>query len=138
MKKALAIIVSVLIVLSVVGLSFAKDKKHSAKGMYVSGEVTAVDAAANTLTIKGKKGEVVLTTNDKTKFAEGKTLADVKIGDKLSAKYSEKDGMMMAWEVITKKEMKMEMMEKQQKENEMMKMEMMDKMEERQKEIEKE
>ena len=106
MKKALAIIVSVLIVLSVVGLSFAKEKKHSTKGMYVSGEVTAVDAVANTLTIKGKKGEVMLTTTDKTKFAEGKTLADVKVGDKLSAKYSEKDGNMVAWKVMTKKEMR--------------------------------
>ena len=116
MKKALAIIVSVLIVLSVVGLSFANDKQHTEENMYVSGEVTAVDVAANTLTIKGKEGEVMLTTTDKTKFAEGKTLADVKVGDKLSAKYSEKDGMMMAWKVMTKKEMKK--MEKEQKEKE--------------------
>ena len=113
MKKALAIIVSVLIVLSVVGLSFANDKKHAKKGMYVSGEVTAVDAAANTLTIKGKKGEVVLTTTDRTRFAEGKTLADVKVGDKLSAKYSEKDGKMMAWKVMTKEDMKKEHKEKE-------------------------
>ena len=113
MKKALVIIVSAIIVLSFLGLSFANDKKHSTKGMYVSGEVTAVDAAANTLTIKGKKGEVMLTTTDKTKFAEGKTLADVKVGDKLSAKYSEKDGKMMAWKVMTKKEMKKEHKEKE-------------------------
>ena len=102
----LAIIVSLLIVLSVVGLSFAKEKTHATKAMHVTGEVTAVDAAANTLTIKGKNGEVVLTTTDKTKFAEGKTLADVKVGDKLSAEYSEKDGKMMAWKVMTKEEMK--------------------------------
>ncbi len=106
MKKALAIIVSLVFVLSVVGLSFAKEKRHATKAMHVTGEVTAVDAAANTLTIKGKKGEVVLTTTDKTKFAEGKTLADVKVGDKLTAKYSEKDGKMMAWKVMTKKEKK--------------------------------
>jgi type 1 fimbria pilin len=106
MKKALAIIVSLVFVLSVAGLSFAKEKKHATKAMHVTGEVTAVDAAANTLTIKGKEGEVVLTTTDKTKFAEGKTLADVKVGDTLTAKYSEKDGKMMAWKVMTKKEMK--------------------------------
>lgn len=106
MKKALVIIVSFLFVLSVVGLSFAEKKKHTTKAMYVAGEVTAVDAAANTLTIKGKKGEVMLTTTDKTKFAKGKTLADVKVGDKLSAKYSEKDGKMMAWKVMTKEEKK--------------------------------
>ena len=135
MKKALTIIVSVLIVFSVVGLSFAYDKEHATKEMHVSGEVTAVDASANTLTIKGEKGEVVLTITDKTKFAEGKTLAEVKVGDKLSAKYSEKDGTMMAWEVITKKEMKMEKMDKEKEE---MKMEIMDRMEKKQKEIEKE
>ena len=106
MKKALAIVVSLVFVLSIAGLSFAKEKRHATKAMHVTGEVTAVDAAANTLTIKGKKGEVMLTTTDKTKFAKGKTLADVKVGDKLSAKYSEKDGKMMAWKVMTKKEMK--------------------------------
>src|SRR5512135_744066 len=130
MKKALVIIVSVLIVLSVARFSFAEEKKHSTKAMIVSGEVTAVDAAANTLTIKGKKGEVMLTTTDKTKFAEGKTLADVKVGDKLSAKYSEKDGNMMAWKVMTKKEMKKMKKEKEEKkmekEKEEMKMEIMD------------
>lgn len=118
MKKALAIIVSLIFVLSVGGLSFAKEKKHSMKAMHVTGEVTAVDAAANTLTIKGKQGEVVLTTTDKTKFAEGKTLADVKVGDKLSAKYSEKDGKMMAWKVMTKKEMKEMKKERKKKEKE--------------------
>ena len=84
MKKALAIIVSLVFVLSITGLSFAKEKRHATKAMHVTGEVTAVDAAANTLTIKGKKGEVMLTTTDKTKFAKGKTLADVKVGDKLT------------------------------------------------------
>ena len=115
MKKALVIIVSAIIVLSFLGISFANDKKHE-KAMYVTGEVTAVDAAANTLTITGKKDAVMLTTSDKTKFAEGKTLTDVKVGDKLTAKYSEKDGKMMAWKVMTKKEMKK--MEKEHKEKE--------------------
>ena len=106
MKKAIVLIVSLLFVLSVVGISFSKERKHATKAMHVSGEVTAVDAAAKTLSIKGKKGEVALTTTDKTRFAEGKTLADVKVGDKLAAKYSEKDGKMMAWKVMTKEEMK--------------------------------
>ena len=56
MKKALAITVSLLFVLSVVGLSFAEGKKYEEKAMYVTGVVTAVDAAAKTLTIKGEKG----------------------------------------------------------------------------------
>ena len=112
MKKALVIIVSAIIVLSFLGISFANDKEHG-KAMYVTGEVTAVDATARTLTIKGQDGSVMLTTSDKTKFAEGKTLADVKVGDKLTAKYSEKDGKMMAWKVMKKEEM--EKMEKEYK-----------------------
>jgi hypothetical protein len=136
MKKALAIIESVLIVLSVVGLSFADDKEHATKEIHVSGEVTAVDTAANTLTIKGKDGEVVLATTDRTRFPEGKTLADIKVGDKLSTTYSEKDGKMMAWEVMTEKDMKKMEKHKEQKEREGMKMEIMDKMEKKQKEKE--
>jgi len=123
MKKTIALIVSLLFVLSVAGLSFAEEKKeaapapaakeeqkmhkkhHHAKkdGQYVHGEVTAVDAAANTLTIKGKKDEVTLTTDDKTKFHKGKTLADVKVGDKLAVKYSEADGKMVAKSIKMKK-----------------------------------
>ena len=106
MKNTIVIIAALLFVLSGVGLSFAHDKKHATKAMHVSGEVTAVDAAAKTLTIKDKNGDVVLITSEKTKFAEGKTLADVKVGDKLSAKYSEKDGNIRSRKVIRKKKMK--------------------------------
>lgn len=121
MKKTIALIVSLLFVLSVAGLSFAEEKKEAAPAPakeekkldekkhekrarhYVHGEVTAVDAAANTLTVKGKKGEVTLTIDDKTKFHKGKTLADVKVGDKLKVKYAEIDGKMVATGIMTKK-----------------------------------
>ena len=135
MKKTIAIIVSLLFVLSVAGLSFAAEQKaapaekkeapakaekkttEKVKVMRVTGEVTAVDAKAMTLTVKGKKGDVALTANDKTKFAKGKTLADVKVGDKAMVVYSETDGKMVAKSVMskaaaakkeTKKEMKKE------------------------------
>ena len=49
------------------------------------------------------------------RYWKPESLRIILVGDKLSAKYSEKDGMMMAWEVITKKEMKMEMMDKMEK-----------------------
>ena len=121
MKKTIALIVSLLFILSVAGLSFAEEKKEAAPTPakvekkldekkhekrarhYVHGEVTAVDAAANTLTVKGKKGEVTLTIDDKTKFHKGKTLADVKVGDKLKVKYAEIDGKMVATGIMTKK-----------------------------------
>jgi ribosomal protein S1 len=118
MKKAIAIIVSALFVLSVAGLSFAAEKKapaeKKAKVHTVTGEVVAVDAAAMTVTVKGRKGEVALSTTDKTKFAKGKSLADVKVGEKATVKYVEEDGKNTAKSVMVKathakKEMKKEM-----------------------------
>jgi len=128
MKKAIAIIVSVLFVLSVAGLSFAAEqkaaaapaekaeKKAPAKVRQVTGEVAAVDAKANTLTVKGKKGDVAVTADDKTSVKIGKekkSLADVKMGDKVTVKYAEMDGKNVAKSIMVsaapaKKEMKKE------------------------------
>jgi len=123
MKKAIAIIVSLVFVLSVAGLSFAAEKaaapaaekatekKAPVKVKWLTGEVSAVDAAANTLTVKGKKAEVALTVNDKTKIMMGKekkTLADVKVGDKVSTRYSEVEGKNVAKSIALKAEQKME------------------------------
>jgi surface antigen len=117
MKKVVAIVVSILFVLSVTSLCFAAEekmpaapaekkeaaapekaaKKHSKK--QVTGEVAAVDAAAMTLTVKGKKGEVALSADDKTKVMMGKEkkpLADVKVGEKVTVKYMVADGKNMA------------------------------------------
>lgn len=131
MKKAIAIIVSLLFVLSVAGLSFAAEKaapapaaekamekKAPVKVKWLSGEVSAVDAAAMTLTVKGKKAEVALTVNDKTKITMGKekkTLADVKVGDKVSTKYSEVEGKNVAKSVAIKAEKAEKKMEKKAK-----------------------
>ena len=114
MKKAIALIVSVLFVLSVAGFAFAAEQKgpkgepgavgpvmeKHMKVMHVTGTVTAVDVKAKTLSIKGEKGEVVLTTTDKTIHPKGKTLADVKVGDKLTTMYEEKGGKMIALKVM--------------------------------------
>jgi hypothetical protein len=105
MKKAIAIIVSVLFVFAITSISFAVDKpavskaapaaekaapakaekKAPAKVKQVTGDVTAVDAIAKTITVKGKKGDVVIGVDDKM-------IADVKAGDKVTAKYTEADG----------------------------------------------
>lgn len=126
MKKAIAIIVSLLFVLSVAGLSFAAEKaaapaapaaekamekKAPVKVKWLTGEVAAVDAAAMTLTVKGKKAEVALTVNDKTSIKMGKekkTLADLKVGDKVSARYSEVEGKNVAKSIAIKSEKMME------------------------------
>ena len=139
MKKAIAIIVSLLFVLSVAGLSFAAEKamkkeaapapmeekamekKAPAKVKWLSGEVSAVDAAAMTVTVKGKKAEVALTVNDKTKIMMGKekkTLADVKVGDKVSTKYSEVEGKNVAKSIAIKGEKAEKKTEKKAKKTE--------------------
>jgi adenylate kinase len=128
MKKMIAIVVSVLFVLSVAGLSFAAEqkaapaapaekkaaapaetkkeaapakaeKKAPAKVKQVTGEVVAVDAKAKTLTVKGKKADVSFSVEDKA----AAKLADVKIGDKATVKYKEMDGKNVASSVTAKK-----------------------------------
>jgi len=107
-KKAIAIIVSVIFVLSLAGLSFATDKaapmsiakaeksmekKAPAKIRRVTGNVMSFDASS--ITVKGRKGNVTATISDKTKVKmnkEKKTLADVKVGDKVTLRYAEADG----------------------------------------------
>ena len=116
MKKTIAIIVSLIFVLSFAGLSFAADKPAAEKKAepvkaapvkvkQVTGDVTAVDAKAGTITVKGKKGDTTVATDAKTKIMMGKdvkALADVKVGDKVMVKFSEADGKMTAKSVAIK------------------------------------
>ena len=107
MKKAIAIVISLLFVFAITSVTFAAEAKKEApvkeekkvekkaSPKQVTGEVAAVDAKANTLTVKGKKGDVTVSVDDKTKIMAGKdkkTLADVKAGDKVTVKYVEADG----------------------------------------------
>jgi ribosomal protein S1 len=91
----------------------AEEKKAPAKVKQVTGEVKAVDAKAMTLTVtkkmKGKAEDTAVTVNDKTKITMGKdkkVLADVKVGDKVTVKYSETDGKMVAKSIAIKAEEK--------------------------------
>ena len=99
MKKSIAIVLSLVLMLAFTAVTFAAEKAAApakkAVKKQVTGEVTAVDAKANTLTVKGKSGDVTVSTDDKTKVAAGKakkTLADVKVGDKVEVNYTEADG----------------------------------------------
>ena len=113
MKKAIAILVSMLMVIAFGSAVLAQEKapaekkaaapaakkaekKAAVKELWIrGGEVTAVDTTANTVTIKTKKGEVVVDVNDKTRIHYGKakkTIADIKAGDKVTAGYTEADG----------------------------------------------
>jgi len=110
MKKAIAIVLSIMFVFALTSATFAAEKK-AGKGMQVMGEVTNVDAKANTITVKSKKKEVTVSVDDKTAIMAGKekkTLADVKVGEKVKVMYSEVDGKMMAKSVHMMAEKKME------------------------------
>jgi ribosomal protein S1 len=108
MKKAIAIIVAVLFVFALTSISLAAEKKAASekpKVKAVTGEVTAVDTKAGTITVKGKKAEVTVTCDDKTKVKMGKevkALADVMVGDKVTVKYTEVDGKNVAKSVAIK------------------------------------
>jgi len=114
MKKVLALIIALMFAFAVTA-AFAADapkaaapadkkaapkaeekKNTKAKKATVTGEVLAIDAKAGTLTVKGpKKGDVALSTNDKTTVMAGKdkkALADIKAGDKVAVAYTEADG----------------------------------------------
>ncbi|MBI5057439.1 MAG: hypothetical protein HZB61_12565 [Nitrospirae bacterium] len=64
MKKILSVVRSLVFVFAVTSMSFAAEKQEAAKYVQVTGEITAVDAAANTLTVKGKKGDVSISVDE--------------------------------------------------------------------------
>jgi hypothetical protein len=111
MKKIIVCIVSLLFLLSVAGLSFAAEKETvpapakvekktpCVHGKHLRGKVTAVDVTAKTITVKSRKGEVILSIDDKTKFSKDKTIADVNVGDWVFAKCKEMDGKLVASKV---------------------------------------
>ena len=61
----------------------AKKSAKAAKGQKVSGTIEALDAAAGTFTVKGKKGNVDLKAGEKVK------LDSFKVGDKVYVKYAD-------------------------------------------------
>jgi len=110
MKKIFAVVMAVAFAFSVVGFAVAAEKaaapaaapaaaktapaaekaapaaeKKAAKpkATQVTGTVEALDAAAGTFTVKGKKGNVDLKAGEKVK------LGDVKVGDKVVVKYAD-------------------------------------------------
>jgi hypothetical protein len=68
--------------------TMSKDKGMKMKSSSVKGEVTAVDATAKTITVKGKSGDTTATWDDKTTITpKGKTSGDIKVGDNVTVWY---------------------------------------------------
>ena len=114
MKKVLMMALTVLISVAFVTVAFAQapagtpekkttttttttpEKKETttkttkSKGMMFTGEVTNMDMAAKMMTVKGKKGDMTFDVSS------AKMKGEAKAGDKVTVKYMEKDGKMMA------------------------------------------
>ena len=90
MKKIFTVVMAVAFAFSVAGFAVAAEKAaapaaeksaKAAKGKKVSGTIEALDVAAGTFTVKGKKGNVDLKAGEKVK------LDSFKVGDKVYVKY---------------------------------------------------
>jgi hypothetical protein len=118
MKKVFVAVLAVLIGIAFVATVFAQapaapekaapapapapEKKAETKAAWKGkmhhfwGEVTAMDMAAKTLTVKGKKGDMTFDVTD------AKMKGEPKVGDKVMVKYMKKDGKMVAKSVKMK------------------------------------
>jgi len=97
----MALMLVILFVLSVTSLSFAgsgarmRQAMESMGGKEIAGEVTAVDAKEKTVTVKGMRGLVTATCDEKTFVKMGnvvKTCADIKVGDKANMLFEAGEG----------------------------------------------
>lgn len=135
MKKIFALMIALMMVVAFGGSTFAEEAKKAAEPAktvepakevkkapkQLTGEVTAVDAKANTVTVKGKKGESTCEVTADTKITAGKeakTLADVKVGDKVECKHVEKDGKSVCKSLKIKTAEKKEEKKKEEKKEE--------------------
>ncbi|MBI4528069.1 MAG: hypothetical protein HY695_30105 [Deltaproteobacteria bacterium] len=112
MKSFLRLFLVPLISLTFAGVSFAQgappagsekkmEKKSEApKTSRVTGEATAVDAKAGTLTVKAKDKEMSFTAEGKS--AKG-ALEKIKVGDQVRVSYTDKDGKLIARSVSAAK-----------------------------------
>jgi Cu/Ag efflux protein CusF len=100
MKKSLVLMMSVVAVVALVSAGFSATQKSAVqKVLVMKGKVSAVDNTVGTVTLAGKKGDVVFTTDTNTQVTmgkEAKTLADVKAGDVVTIKYKNVDGKKLA------------------------------------------
>ncbi len=96
MKKPLLYLICFFVAVFMTGSAIAAEKIIVKQ---ITGDVVTIDVAVKTLTVKGKKAEVVITADDKTTVKmdkEKKTLSDIKVGDRVTLKYAEIEGKKIA------------------------------------------
>ena len=103
MKKILALVMALVFALTVT-VAFAEQpaakpadttkkaelaKPAKEKVKTITGELTAIDTAGKSITVKSKKQELTISVTDEQ-------IKDLKVGDKVVVKYTEKDGKLTA------------------------------------------
>ncbi|MCX7821801.1 MAG: hypothetical protein N2258_09045 [Brevinematales bacterium] len=97
MRKLSYLLVGLFLTVGLVGISFGATKatKKTADKVYaVKGSISAVDATAGSITVKGEKSDVVLSVNAETKIkinGKASDLNGLKVGDVATVVYK-KDG----------------------------------------------
>ncbi len=91
MKKSFAVLLFLVLIIASASLVFSAVKTTR----QITGNVTAIDTGANTITVTKKDREVRLNIEDKTKVIQCSETAvsSISIGDKVTSKYSESTDM---------------------------------------------
>ena len=97
MKKATALVTAFICLFAFATMSFADDVKavEKPKVRQITGDIVTLNVEAGTLTVKSKRQEVALETDEKTNVRLGKEkkkFAHLKTGTRVKAKYIQVDG----------------------------------------------
>jgi hypothetical protein len=97
MGKARVLIAALVCFFAFTSMSFADDMKEvkKEKVRQITGEIVTLNVEAGTLTVKSRRQEIALETDEKTKVRIGrakKDFADLKTGSRVRVKYIDVDG----------------------------------------------
>jgi len=97
MKKVTALVTAFICLFAFASVSFADDEKvvEKPKVRQITGQIVMLDVEAGTVTVKSKRQEIAMETDEKTKVRLGKEkkeFAHLKTGDRVKAKYIQVDG----------------------------------------------
>jgi Cu/Ag efflux protein CusF len=92
MKKIVVVLASLFLCAVLPTLSYSEEKAVSSKTRQITGEVTSVDVKANTVTIQKKDRKITVAIEEDTKITQctmKTAITDIKIGDRVTARYKE-------------------------------------------------
>ncbi|MEC4676757.1 MAG: hypothetical protein VST72_07570 [Nitrospirota bacterium] len=102
-KKTGAIVLSLIFILAFVPVSLAAGKQRQ-----ITGKVLSVDARTGTVTVIGRKGVVTVSAIEDTRIIveEVKAIDDIKVGDKVTVRYSQAEDRNIARRIAVRADVK--------------------------------